>query len=241
MKNRRVQRPHPTNNGVGRDRRARRTRSDSMKSPSEIRFLITAGPTREFIDPIRFISNRSSGKMGYALAEAARALSPHVVLVSGPTELARPKDVEFVPVTTTQEMADAVLARYDHCDVSIMAAAVCDFRPKTTATQKIKKTKLGGTLELEPTIDILAELGKRKKSQTLVGFAAETEDIEANALDKLQRKHLDLIIANDTRAFESDTNAVTLIGRNGKPERLPEMSKTKVAAVIIQRVLGLRR
>jgi phosphopantothenoylcysteine decarboxylase / phosphopantothenate---cysteine ligase len=212
-----------------------------MRSSKSLRFLITAGPTREFMDPIRFISNRSSGKMGYALAEAARAVSPHVTLVSGPTGLTPPKGVEFVPVTAAQEMADAVLARFEQLDVVMMAAAVCDFRPKAPATQKIKKTKFSGTLELEPTIDILAELGKWKKSQMLVGFAAETENVEANALDKLQRKHLDLIVANDARAFESDTNAVTLIWRNGKPERLPEMSKTKVAAVIIQRVLGLRR
>lgn len=211
-----------------------------MKPETDIRFLITAGPTREFIDPIRFISNRSSGKMGYALAEAARAVSPHVVLVSGPTALRRPKGVEFMPVTTAQEMADAVLARYDQSDVVIMAAAVCDFRPKTAASQKIKKTGFGGTLDFEPTIDILAELGKRRKSQMLVGFAAETENMEPNAREKLRRKNLDLIVANDARAFEADTNIVTLIRQGGESERLPEMSKASAAAAIVKRVLALR-
>lgn len=214
---------------------------DSVNESSALRFLVTAGPTREFIDPIRFISNRSSGKMGYAVAEAAHAVSSHVTLVSGPAELSRPKGVEFVAVTTAQEMADAVLSRFDYCDVGIMVAAVCDFRPKEIATHKIKKTKFCKTLELEPTIDILAELGRRKKHQMLVGFAAETENAEANALDKLQRKHLDLIVANDARAFESDTNVVTLITQKGKPQRLPAMSKEAVAAAIIQRVLELRR
>jgi len=212
-----------------------------MKSETDIRFLITAGPTREFIDPIRFLSNRSSGKMGYALAEAARAVASRVVLVSGPTALTPPRGVEFVPVTTAQEMADAVLARFEQSDVVIMAAAVCDFRPKAAAAQKIKRTGFGGVLELEPTFDILAELGKRKKSQTLIGFAAETENVEANAREKLQRKNLDMIVANDAGAFESDGNAVTLILRDGKPERLREMPKAAVAEAIIQRALALRR
>ncbi len=210
-----------------------------VKAPSSLKFLITAGPTREFLDPIRFISNRSSGRMGYALAEAARAVSPHVVLVSGPTALEPPLGVEFVPVTTAQEMADAVLARYGRSDVVIMAAAVCDFRPKRAAKNKIKKTTFNNVLELAPTVDILAELGRRKKRQLLVGFAAETDNLERNARTKLRSKRLDLIAANDARAFESATNAVTLIGPNGQCERLPELPKQDAAKAIIRRVLGL--
>jgi len=203
-----------------------------------LRFLITAGPTREFFDPIRFISNRSSGKMGYALAEAARKLSPNVVLVSGPTALPAPKGVEFVPVVSAQEMADAVLARYDAADVVIIAAAVCDFRPKTVARTKIKKGTFSGMLELEPTMDILAELGRRKKSQVLVGFAAETDNVEANAREKLRRKHLDLIVANEASAFDSETTEVTLINRGGRSEKLAEMPKADAAKAILERVVG---
>jgi phosphopantothenoylcysteine decarboxylase / phosphopantothenate---cysteine ligase len=212
-----------------------------VKEPGALRFLITAGPTREFIDPVRFISNRSSGKMGYALAEAARAVSPHVVLVSGPTALRQPKGVEFVFVTTAKEMAEAALPRFEQCDVAIMAAAVCDFRPATTAALKIKKAKFEGTLKLTPTTDILAKLGELKKAQILVGFAAETDNLERNSLDKLKRKRLDLIVANEASAFEADTNAVTLFDSDGKGERLPEMPKGKVAEAIIQRVLRLCR
>ena len=211
-----------------------------MRSPESLRFLVTAGPTREFLDPIRFISNRSSGKMGYALAEAARAVSPHVVLVSGPTALTLPAGIECVRVTTTQEMANAVLPHLDRCDVIIMAAAVCDFRPKRTAGSKIKKDAFNGVLELEPTVDILAELGKQKRSQTLVGFAAETDDLLANARTKLQRKNLDLIVANTASAFEAETNAVTLLFADGHIEQLPTLRKWDVAAAIIERVLKLR-
>jgi phosphopantothenoylcysteine decarboxylase/phosphopantothenate--cysteine ligase len=212
-----------------------------VKESAVLRFLITAGPTREFIDPVRFISNRSSGKMGYALAEAARAVSRHVVLVSGPSALPRPDGVEFVSVTTAEEMAEAVFPRFERCDVAIMAAAVCDFRPESTASLKIKKAAFSGMLKLMPTIDILAKLGTLKKTQILVGFAAETDNLERNALDKLQRKQLDLIVANEAAAFESDTNTVTFLDSEGKPERLPEMPKGKVAEAIIQRVLRLRR
>lgn len=208
---------------------------------AELRFLVTAGPTREFIDPIRYISNRSSGKMGYAIAAAARKLSPHVVLVSGPTALTAPAGVELVPVTTAQEMADAVLARYAQSDIVIMTAAVCDFKPATSAPGKIKKQTFDGNLMLEPTVDILAELGRRKQAQVLVGFAAETDDLERNARDKLERKHLDLIVANDASAFESDSNAVTVIARDGAVERLPLQPKTKVAALILERAVRMAR
>jgi phosphopantothenoylcysteine decarboxylase / phosphopantothenate---cysteine ligase len=210
-------------------------------NPKTLRFLITAGPTREFLDPIRFISNRSSGKMGYAIAEAARAIPSQVILVSGPTTLKVPKGVELVSVTTAQEMAEAVWSRFEAVDVCIMAAAVCDFRPKTTVGSKIKKTSFSGALELEPTPDILAELGRRKKVQVLIGFAAETDDLEKHAREKLQQKRLDLIVANDSSAFEAETNRVTLVAADGKIERLPEMTKVEVAKVIVERALRLIR
>lgn len=212
-----------------------------MSESSLLRFLITAGPTREFIDPVRFISNRSSGKMGYALADAALAVSPNVVLVSGPTTLTPPTGVKFVSVTTAQEMADAVFARFEQSDVVIMAAAVCDFRPKASAKSKIKKQSFGGELELVPTIDILTEISKRKRAQLLVGFAAETDDLEWNAIEKLKRKRLDLIVANEASAFEAETNHVTLFDAAGQKERLPEMLKRDVAAAILERVLKLTR
>jgi phosphopantothenoylcysteine decarboxylase/phosphopantothenate--cysteine ligase len=212
-----------------------------MKSPADIRFLITAGPTREFFDPIRYISNRSSGKMGYAIAGAARALSSQVVLVSGPTALTPPPGVEFISVTTAQEMAEAVWGRFEAVDVCIMAAAVCDFRPKKQATGKIKKGSFSGVLELEPTPDILAELGRRKKSQVLVGFAAETDDLESSAREKLARKGLDFIVANDASAFDAETNRVVFITGEGQSERLPELPKSEVAKAIVERAVRLVR
>jgi phosphopantothenoylcysteine decarboxylase / phosphopantothenate---cysteine ligase len=212
-----------------------------VKAPDTVRFLITAGPTREFFDPIRYISNRSSGKMGYAIAGAAAVISSRVTLVSGPTALLPAMGVEFVSVTTAQEMAAAVWSRFDGVDVCIMTAAVCDFRPKKMAAVKIKKASFGGTLELEPTPDILAELGRRKKSQILVGFAAETDDLEKNAREKLLRKGLDFIVANDASAFDAETNRVALISHNGEIEKLSEMPKTDVAKVIVERAVRLFR
>ena len=209
--------------------------------PVPLRFLITAGPTREFLDPIRYSSHRSSGRMGYAIAEAALAVSPQVTLVSGPTSLAVPKGVEFVSVTTAEEMAEAVWSRFGSVDVCIMAAAVCDFRPKKTAGSKIKKSSRVGTLELERTPDILAELGRRKKSQVLIGFAAETDHLEKNAREKLIRKNLDFIVANDSSAFDSETNRVAILPADGNVERLPEMRKTEVARQIVERAVRLAR
>lgn len=211
-----------------------------MSSPS-LRFLITAGPTREFLDPIRYISNRSSGKMGYAIAEAALAVSSNVTLVSGPTCLGAPEGVEFVAVTTAQEMAGAVWSRFGSVDICIMAAAVCDFRPKTTTESKIKKGSFSGVLELEATPDILAELGRRKKSQVLVGFAAETDDVEKHAREKLTRKGLDFIVANDAGAFDAETNRVAILSADGKIEKLAELPKIEVAKVIVERAVGLLR
>ena len=166
---------------------------------------------------------------------------PQVILVSGPTALTPPKGVEFIPVTTAQEMAEAVWSRFEAVDVCIMAAAVCDFRPKKTAASKIKKASFGGVLELEPTPDILAELRRRKKSQVLVGFAAETDDLETNAREKLVRKGLDFIVANDASAFDAETNRVAFIGDDGKIEQLPEMPKSEVAKAIIERAVRLVR
>ena len=202
-----------------------------------LRILVTAGPTREWLDPIRYISNRSSGKMGYALARAAAKLGP-VILISGPTALKPPAGIEFVPVTTAAEMAQAVFRRYAKIDVVIMTAAVCDFRPRRVAAQKIKKMTLAGklTLEFEATTDILATLGARKRKQFLVGFAAETNDHDRHALDKLRRKNLDLIVANDASAFESDRNRVTLFYRDGRREELPETTKARVARAIVARL-----
>ncbi|MGO9243300.1 MAG: phosphopantothenoylcysteine decarboxylase [Verrucomicrobiia bacterium] len=210
-------------------------------SSTPLRFLITAGPTREFFDPIRYISNRSSGKMGYAIAEAALAVSSKITLVSGPTSLAAPKGVEFVSVTTAQEMAEAVWSRFGSADICIMAAAVSDFRPKTAAGSKVKKGSFNGVLELEPTPDILAELGRRKKSQVLVGFAAETDDVEKHAREKLTRKGLDFIVANDASAFDAETNRVTILSADGEVEKLAELPKIEVARLIIERAVGLAR
>ena len=210
-----------------------------MKAPNTLRFLVTAGPTREFLDPIRYISNRSSGKMGYAIAVAARAISSQVTLVSGPTALKPPQGVEFLSVTTAQEMAEAVWSRFDQVDICIMAAAVCDFRPGKMATSKIKKGAFGGILELEATPDILAELGRRKKSQVLIGFAAETDDMENQAREKLARKKLDFIVANDSSAFDAETSRVIFIGREGKIERLSEMPKVEIAKLIVEHAVRL--
>lgn len=200
-----------------------------------LRCLITAGPTREFLDPIRYISNRSSGKMGYALARAARRYG-QVALVSGPVTLKPPTGVEVVTVTTAAEMAKAVLRRYARADVVIMAAAVCDFRPKRPARGKIKKATFTGALALAPTVDILAELGRRKRRQVLIGFAAETGNLLRNARAKLRRKNLDLIVANSAAAMEADTNQVTLLYADGCRESLPAMSKARLARAILQRV-----
>ena len=198
------------------------------------RVLITAGPTREPIDPVRYLSNRSSGKMGYAIAEAARLRGAAVTLVSGPTALPAPGGVEVVWVETAAQMRDAVLPRAETADVIIAAAAVADFRPAEAAAQKMKKDQTAPTLPLAANDDILAQLGQRKRpGQTLVGFAAETEDAAAHARQKLDAKNLDWIVANDvTQAgagFDGDTNIVTLLGRGGAEIALPLLTKREVA------------
>ncbi len=208
------------------------------------RVLISAGPTYEAIDPVRFLSNRSSGKMGYALAEAAQARGAQVVLVSGPTALPVPRGVEMVPVETAEDMAKALSTRLSWSTVVVMAAAVADFRPKHPAAQKIKKrTKADATLELEPTQDILASLSAQRTDQVLVGFAAETERLHAHAMDKLKAKRLDLIVANDvTRegaGFGSDRNAATLIDRTGLTTELSLRPKRQMADDILDQALRL--
>ena len=208
-----------------------------------LRVLVTAGPTVERIDPVRYITNRSSGKMGYAIAEAARDRGAEVTLVSGPVALAAPQGVEVVSIESSAELCEAVLARGAWADVVIQAAAPADFRPVRTAESKIKKTGAGMTLALENTTDIARELGLRKREgQVLVAFAAETDDVLENAQKKLEKKNADLVVANDvSRAdagFGVDTNAVTLITRAGQTE-LPLMKKREVADGILDAVAGI--
>lgn len=198
------------------------------------RVLVTAGPTREPIDPVRYLTNRSSGKMGYAIAEAARLRGATVTLVSGPTALPAPGSVEMVRVETAAEMRDAVLPRAEAADVIIAAAAVSDFRPAEAAAQKMKKSETAPSLPLAVNDDILALLGQRKHpGQTLVGFAAETGDTLSHARQKLDAKNLDWIVANDVTqegaGFDGDTNIVTLLGRGGVETALPLLTKREVA------------
>lgn len=205
--------------------------------------LVTAGPTRENIDPVRYLSNYSSGKMGYALAAAARNRGAAVTLVSGPVNLSLPSGVTMVPVTTAEEMYEAVLSRYDEMDVVIKAAAVADYRVDDIAEQKIKKqgqTKDGLQLRLIANPDILRALGEAKTHQFLVGFAAETEHLLDNAKKKLLDKKADMIIANDVSqpgaGFEVDTNSVTLVTEGGA-EAIPNMDKKELAEKIWDRIV----
>jgi len=206
--------------------------------------LITAGPTREDLDPVRFLTNRSSGKMGYALAEAAVKRGARVILVSGPVELPVPEGVDWVPVRSTDEMRSAVMERSPEATVMIMAAAVADYRPAAVHVNKIKRSEGRITLDLEPTADILAELGRSKGNAVLVGFAAETVKLVENARDKLQRKGAEMIVANDVTqegaGFDTDTNIVTLVLRDGRDIPLPKMTKREVADKILDQIRTLR-
>lgn len=206
--------------------------------------LITAGPTREDLDPVRFLTNRSSGKMGYALAEAAVRRGAHTVLVSGPVDLDAPAGVDWVPVRSTEEMRSAVVARSPEATIIIMAAAVADYRPAAVHANKIKRSEGRVTLDLEPTADILAELGRTKGQAVLIGFAAETRNLIDNARDKLQRKGADMIVANDVTqegaGFDTDTNIVTLVLRDGRDIAIPKMSKREVADKILDQAIALR-
>ncbi|MBX7219572.1 MAG: bifunctional phosphopantothenoylcysteine decarboxylase/phosphopantothenate--cysteine ligase CoaBC [Blastocatellia bacterium] len=214
-----------------------------------VRVLVTAGPTVEYLDPVRFLSNRSSGKMGYALASAARARGAQVTLVSGPVRLTPPPQVNLISVTTTREMYEAVVGVASEHDLIIKAAAVCDYRPIHPATHKIKKevANPGLRLELTPTEDILAELGRRKRpDQTLVGFAAETEHGEDHAKDKLRRKGTDLLVLNDVSrndaGFEVDTNAVTIFRQDRETGRvIPLAAKDIIANLILDEIVDYRK
>jgi phosphopantothenoylcysteine decarboxylase / phosphopantothenate---cysteine ligase len=207
------------------------------------RILITAGPTREPIDPVRFISNPSSGKMGYALARAAEMRGGDVTLVTGPSALAPPFNIRTIRTVTAADMAEAVLDRLSDSDIVIKSAAVADYRPVSPEMQKIKKTSGGQTLQLERTLDILETVGQRKSNQLLVGFAAETQDLDENATAKLAAKNLDMLVGNligrAGSGFESDTNQVTLYFRNGAREPLGMMTKDELAHVILDRIVGL--
>ncbi len=206
--------------------------------------LVTAGPTCEDLDPVRFLTNRSSGKMGYALADAAARRGARVILVSGPSALEPPADVELVWVRTTEEMHRAVLARLGECTVLIKAAAVADYRPVNQQPKKIKRGAARLTLELEPTPDILADAAREKGDRILVGFAAETDHLAEHAREKLAAKGADLIVANDVleqgAGFDQDTNIVSLFSRAGHEVTLPRMSKFDVANRVLDEVLYLR-
>jgi len=205
--------------------------------------LVTAGPTREALDPVRFLTNRSSGKMGYAVADAAVRRGAKVILVSGPTDLRVPDGVDWMPVNTAEEMRGAVLERAAEAHVVVMAAAVADYRPAQTQGAKLKRGAGPVTVQLEPTPDILAELGREKRSRVLIGFAAETERLTENARAKLTRKGADMIVANDVTqegaGFDGDTNIVTLVLRDGRDIALPRMSKFDVANRILDQALSL--
>lgn len=219
------------------------------------RVLVTAGPTREHIDPVRYISNPSSGKMGYAIARAAEHRGADVTLVSGPVNLKPPINVKMVSAVSAKDMAQAVFDNMENCDIIIKTAAVADYRPKETAKQKIKKSMDKISLVLQKNEDILFELGKNKKDCVLVGFAAETENLEKNAKDKLARKNLDIIVGNlvgersdeendekddeKSSVFGMDTNKVVFFFRNGDAEYLPLMEKDMVAHALLDRITDI--
>ena len=213
----------------------------SKKDLKGEKILVTAGPTQEPLDPVRFITNHSSGKMGYALAKVARRRGAEVILVTGPTSIPIPRgDVKVVSVKTAAEMRKAVLGCIKGCSVVIKAAAVSDFRPKAVSFQKMKKAEASTSLTLEKTEDILSEIARKKRGGILVGFAAETENIVANAQKKLKEKNLDLIVVNDVTkpgaGFGQDTNQVKILFRTGEVKDLPLMSKEDVSQAILDEV-----
>lgn len=208
-----------------------------------MRILITAGPTREHLDPVRYLTNGSSGKMGYALAASAAARGWSVELVSGPVELAAPRGVEVTRVVSADEMHQACEARFDDCDVFIAVAAVADFRPRFRSDQKQNKAVTGSTLELEPTVDILKTLGTRRRAdQIMVGFAAETSDLETKAPAKLAAKGCDWIVGNDVSApgvgMEADANTVTLWNRAGRVGSIGPVPKADVADWLLEQIFA---
>ena len=207
------------------------------------RVLITAGPTREPLDPVRFVSNRSTGLMGFALAREARGRGADVVVVAGPTSASVPAGVELVRVETAEEMFAECIERFEEVDIAVLNAAVADFRPATTAPQKVKKAKMGDSIELEPTRDIAAELGRKKGRQTLVLFAAETESVIEHASEKLGAKHADVVVANTVgipgSGFDSKTNDAAIVTAKGV-EQLPRLRKDELAVLIWDRIVRAR-
>ena len=206
--------------------------------------LVTAGPTREEIDPVRFLSNYSSGKMGYAIACAARNRGARVILVSGPVNLSEPRGVETIQVVSAQEMYQVVMEKAERADLIIKAAAVADFRPLVRGDQKVKKADAETMMvELQRNPDILAELGQQKGPRILIGFAAETQELLKHAREKLENKNLDMIVANNVMqegaGFDGDTNIVRFLTADGKVEELPQMAKQEVAEILLDRAVGL--
>jgi len=201
-----------------------------------VTFLITAGPTREPIDPVRYISNRSSGKMGYAIAEAALDVGHDVILISGPVNLARPRHAKVISVSTSDEMFDAVHHHADQADVCVLCAAVADYKPAQVSPVKIKKRATQLSLELIPTRDILDSLGRlQNRKFLLVGFAAETDDLGANATKKLREKNCDIIVANDARvAIESDENELLILFRDGDTKKISLAPKKNLARELVK-------
>ena len=204
------------------------------------KLLITAGRTEEPLDPVRYLSNNSSGQMGYSLAEYAIKMGAEVTLVSGPTNLEVPKGLkEFVQIRTAMQMFEAVMERYDNTDIAIACAAVADYKPKVCATEKIKKKEGDLVIELDRNPDILLNMGNKKAHQVLIGFAAETENILENAMGKLKKKNLDMIVANDAHVMRSTNNAVTLIKKDGSQIQIEEKSKKELAADILNAVADI--
>jgi phosphopantothenoylcysteine decarboxylase/phosphopantothenate--cysteine ligase len=201
-----------------------------------VTFLITAGPTREPIDPVRYISNRSSGKMGYAIAEAALDAGHDVILISGPVNLTPPRDAKFISVSTSDEMFDAVHQHADSSDICVLCAAVADYKPAQVSPVKIKKCAAQVSLELVPTRDILQSLGLQEDRKfLLVGFAAETDHLEANAAKKLREKNCDIIVANDARiAMETDENELLILFRDGETKKISRSSKKNLARELVK-------
>jgi phosphopantothenoylcysteine decarboxylase/phosphopantothenate--cysteine ligase len=201
-----------------------------------VTFLITAGPTREPIDPVRYISNRSSGKMGYAIAEAASDAGHDVILISGPVNLAPPRNTKFIAVSTGDEMHNAVHQHADSSDICVLCAAVADYKPAKVSAVKIKKSAAQVSLELVPTRDILQSLGRRQNRKfLLVGFAAETDHLETNATKKLREKNCDIIVANDARiAMESDENELLILFRDGETKEISRAPKTFIARELVK-------
>jgi phosphopantothenoylcysteine decarboxylase/phosphopantothenate--cysteine ligase len=203
-----------------------------------VRFLITAGPTREPIDPVRYISNRSSGKMGYAIAEAALEAGHDVVLISGPVNLDPPRGAHFISILTGDEMYNAVHRAVPDCDALVMCAAVADYKPQKISPTKIKKRDQNLSLELVLTRDILGSLQNKDRQFLVVGFAAETNDLEANAQKKLHAKHCDIIVANDVSSsdsgMESDENEVTILFRNGNTKKISRAPKKNIARELVK-------